>query len=120
MEDLSFTGLTTLRRLTLRSTSYYDVLTFERGILYEALSTIQSPFFCELVFEVLGRLPQKSFRFDFGTWMGIDMFLGERWAEREDCRLIFRMEEVNGREIFERHIMDRFPRLRERGRIHFE
>ena len=55
-----------------------------------------------------------------GTWTGIDAILGEKFVEREDCRLIFRMEEVNGREISQRHIMDSFPELGGRGRIHFE
>ena len=120
LKDLSFRGLTTLHRLTLRSTSCYDVLTLEHSMLSRTLSAVQPPLFCELVFEVLGHSPQQRFYFDSSTWMGIDMFLGERCAEREDCRLIFRMEEVNGREIFPRHITNRFPRLQERGRIHFK
>ena len=120
MTDLSFTGLTTLRRLTLCCLGAYEVLTFDRSILERAVRTIQSPLFCELVFKVTGPLLDRRFDLDMGTWMGVDMVLEEKFAERENCRLIFRVEEVNGREIFQRYMMDRFPRLRERGRVHFE
>ena len=72
------------------------------------------------MFEVTGPLLDWRFDLDMGTWMGVDMVLEEKFAEREDFRLIFRMEEVNGWENFQRHIMDRFPWLRERGRVHFE
>ena len=50
----------------------------------------------------------------------VELLLEKRIVEGEDIRLIFRVEEVNGREIFQRYMMDNFPRLRERGRIHFE
>ena len=39
-----------------------------------------------------------------GTWAGIDTVLGEKFAERKDCRFILRMEEVAGREILQRHL----------------
>ena len=120
MKDLSFRGLTILRRLTLSCWGAYEVLTFDRSILARVLRTIQSPLFCELVFEVPGPSPDPRFDLDMGTRTGIDAILREKFAEREDCRLIFRIEEADCREIFQRDIMDGFPKLRERGRIHFE
>ena len=119
MKDLSLAGPTTLRRLTLRCSRAFDVLTSDRSILVTALLTIRSPFFCKLVFEVLGPLPERFF-FRSCTWSMVELLLEKRIVEGEDIRLIFRVEEVNGREIFQRYMMDNFPRLGERGRIHFE
>ena len=69
MTDLSLTGLTTLRRLTLCCLGAYEVLMFDRSILERALRTTQSPLFCELVFEVTGPLLDRRFDLDMGTWM---------------------------------------------------
>ena len=119
MQYLTFTGLTTLRRLTLRCPRVYHLIRLDHSALSRALLSIQSPFFCELVFKVLGPLPERFF-FRSCTWSMVELLLEKRIVEGEDIRLIFRVEEVNGREIFQRYMMDNSPRLRERGRIHFE
>ena len=110
----------TLRRLTFRSTTR-NVFMFNHHLLLMALSTIESTFFCELVFELLGPFSHHPrYHLDWCHLDRIDMFLLDQFAKREDFRLIFRVEEVYGRETFQKHVRDALPSLERIGRIHFE
>ena len=118
---LDFTKLTILRRFTLRvppapsSTSYVSTL-------LSALSTIVSPAFRELVFELShysspfsGLSPE-----DQDQWRGVDNLLEERFAERGDFRVVVRSSERCDSLTFEGFARDNFPLMANRGCIHFE
>ena len=120
LRDLTFMDLRALRRLTFRSTAY-NVLMFKHNLLLMALPTLESTFFCELVFELFGPVTHHPrYYLDWGRWEGIDTLLGDRFAKCEDFRLVFRIDEVCGREAYQKYMRDSLPSLQERGRIHFE
>ena len=119
LRDLTFMDLRALRRLTFRSTAY-NVLMFKHNLLLMALPTLESTFFCELVFELFGPVTHHPrYYLDWGRWEGIDTLLGDRFAKCEDFRLVFRIDEVCGREAYQKYMRDSFPSLQGRGRIHF-
>ena len=122
MVDFAFTEATVLRRITLHLVACNCVFRYKRETLVGALSTITSPFFCELVFEVSGLLPRHDAPYSmfWGIWKDIDEFLVDHFAERGHFRLIVRTGEVRDRETFQKRARRSFPLLAERGCVCFE
>lgn len=116
---LRFTGIKTLRRLTIR-TAFTPVSGVTFGFI--PLSTVTSTVFREIVLELGGR----PSRFDgpspvfWGRWEEIDRLIEQRFAKDGDFRLIFRTVELDDREGFQRHAEGTFPLLAGRGCLRFE
>ncbi|KAF9781713.1 hypothetical protein BJ322DRAFT_240217 [Thelephora terrestris] len=117
-----FTEVTILRRLAFRLK--YDPVypLFGRDALLEALLTITSPNFCELVLELGGYNPYRMKRCTdyWGSWEETDRFLKEEFAEHRDFRLIIRTDEPYARQLLESHVGKTFPLLSSRGCVHLE
>jgi hypothetical protein len=122
LQNLKFADIKTLRRFTFRtaSLSFYD-----REPLLKALSTIESQTFCEFVLELDGPLYcfDKQIAEYRSHWESIDEFLGERFANRGDSKLVIRTHKPDGPregEEFRERVNGAFQALARRGCIHFE
>jgi hypothetical protein len=123
LKGLSFTGTKTLRQLTLRM-AFYEASNFQPDVLLEALSTITSPVFREFVLEIDQISSVSWFSWPslerWGRWEEVDRFLGERFAERGDFKVVIRTGKSCHPESFQRYAAESFPLLAGRGRVHFE
>lgn len=90
--------------------------------LLTVLSTITSPAFCELVFELssgLSRLSEPPLQ-NRGRWGEVDRLLEERFSNRGDFRFIIRTGQLRNHARFQRYAAKNFPLLLRRGCVHFE
>lgn len=120
LDELRFTDLTVLRRLTLRTT-FFRMSNLPRDALCITLSSITSPSFSEFVLE-LGILPFPS-GLRFELWDDcdeVDSFLEERFAKNRDFKFIIKTSELHDRGAFERYAKEAFPLLAGTGRLRFE
>ena len=119
MKYFDLTANVALHQLTLR-VAFPNLLLLPPEL--EVLSTVSPPTFREFVLE-LGKLPSHfscpSWQ-HWGDWDDIDKLFAERFAEREDFRLVIRTGKLYDRETLQRHAKERFPLLAERGCIRFE
>lgn len=121
MHNLKFAQIPVLRQLTLRM-AFPQLSALALELLPRSISTITSPVFHEVVLE-LGRVPSDfygPYSMYWGEWERIDRYLWNRFANRNDFRLVIRTGELFDRETFEAHAKETFPMLAGRGQIYFE
>ena len=114
---LKLTEMAVLRRLTL-CTTFSELFPDLRNPLFEILSTIMSPEFCEFVLEFGSfNSPEICSTESWDPWRDFDDLFEERFARHGDFRLIIKSSTPSDWENLRRKAEWGFPLLADRGCI---
>jgi hypothetical protein len=102
--------------------AFTQVFFLDTESLLTALSTITSPVFCEFVLDLDQYLSGFDVLFsqNWRRWGKIDEFFEERYAERENFRVVVRTSQLPDKETNHGHVVECFPLLAKRGCFYFE